>query len=81
MNWRTILKQDELSRMKESLKGDRDLFNEYFEKMEDLIGSLESQQIEKTEKLWKGMQSMVKDVEGLGFNGDIHAYLDKIILD
>lgn len=81
MSWRTVLKQDELSRMKEALSNNMDLLNDYFKKMKELMGSLESQQIEKAEKIWKDMQSMVKDVEGLGLHKDIHAYLDRIILD
>lgn len=81
MSWKDILKQDEISRMKQSLSGDMDLLNDYFKQMEELMSVLESQQIEKTEKLWRGMQSMVKDVEGIGLNKDIHAYLNRIILD
>ena len=81
MSWKKILKQDEISRMKDSLNANMDLFNDYFKKMEELMRSLESQQIEKAEKLWTDMQGMVKDVEGLGLHKNIHAYLNRIILD
>tara|TARA_B100000902_G_C27212541_1_gene865204 strand:+ start:703 stop:948 length:246 start_codon:yes stop_codon:yes gene_type:complete len=81
MSWKKILKQDEISRMKDSLNANMDLLNDYFKKMEELMGSLESQQIEKAEKLWTDMQDMVKDVEGLGLHKNIHAYLNRIILD
>ncbi len=67
--------------MKDSLNANMDLLNDYFKKMEELMGSLESQQIEKAEKLWTDMQDMVKDVEGLGLHKNIHAYLNRIILD
>lgn len=81
MSWKEILKEDKIKRMVESISADKKLFGSYFNKLSLIAGFLEEESFEMAEEMWKRMQDIVKDVEGLGYNKDIHRYLNEILFD
>lgn len=80
MSWKMILKSAEFDNILDMVMADKELFDDYFTKMIELVGFIQGNKIEEAEKAWKELQPAIADVQGFSHK-EAHGYLDRIIND
>lgn len=85
MSWEDVLKNNieksaEFDKILELVIADKELFDDYFTKMIELVGFIQGNKMEEAEKAWNKLKPAIADVQGFSHE-DAHGYLDRVIND
>lgn len=73
-------KSAEFDEILKLVMADKELFDDYFTKMIELVGFIQGNKMEEAEKAWKELKPAIADVQGFSHE-KAHGYLDRVIND